>query len=474
MDSTSLETLQHSFGNLRMNHGNVEINGNMPSSSSLPLNGSLTGVLPTLESSDRVSTLGSSNTASFFPSFDFTEILRGGYGFGEPDPYFLAPPTWKDSLQNHVSFFSENPFLHPHPEAEAIAATANLLGDGFNMGYDESFVGFLQSNRDKIITLAMLEESSKHLQALILMKDPRITKLIFEGAIDNIFQLMTSQSGRYLFQKLVELKDKDMLQRIVEKLTLSDRNIIYNASIDRYGSYSVKKLIKVLQKSPLVNEVVKALANSFWDLMINQTGQHVILECLDILDSQRNDLLYVEAIDKCLKLATDEKGCGALNSFIERIKGPRRDQLLEQICEQVVFLSQHPLGNFVVQCVLGLQNPAFIQKICYQLRGYYVKLSMQKAGSHLVEKCLKSPGLVHVVQEFLQSNQLVQLAKDRYGNYVLQTALKEVKKASSYGALHESLVMKLRSCHNLRDLNYGYGRNILSLMAPPIVPLNRA
>ncbi|OMO52229.1 hypothetical protein COLO4_37334 [Corchorus olitorius] len=464
MDSTSLETLQHSFGNLRMNHGNVEINGNMPSSSSsLPLNGSLTGVLPSLESSDRVSD-------SLFPSFDFTEILRGGYGFGEPDPYFLAPPTWKDPLQNHVSFFSENPFLHPYPEA--IADTANHLGNGFNMGYDESFVGFLQSNRDKIITLAMLEDCSKHLQALILMNDPRITKLIFEGVIDNIFQLMTSQYGRYLFQKLVELKDEDMLQRIVEKLTLSDRNIIYNASIDRYGSYSVKKLIKVLQKSPLVNEVVKALANSFWDLMINQTGQYVILECLDILDSQRNDLLYVEAIDKCLKLATEERGCGALNSFIERIKGPRRDQLLEQICEQVVFLSQHPLGNFVVQCVLGLQNPAFIQKICYQLRGYYVKLSMQKAGSHLVEKCLKSPGLVHVVQEFLQSNQLVQLAKDRYGNYVLQTALKEVKKAS--GALHESLVMKLRSCHNLRDLNYGYGRNILSLMAAPIVPLNRA
>ncbi|OMO94827.1 hypothetical protein CCACVL1_05788 [Corchorus capsularis] len=464
MDSTSLETLQHSDGNLRMNHGNVEIKGNMPSSS-LPWNGSLTGVLPSLESSDRVGTLGSSNTASLFPSFDFTQTLMGGYGFGEPDPYFLAPPTWNDPLQNHASFFSiENPFLHPYPEA--IAASENL-----NMGNVESCVGYLQGNRDRIITLAMLEESSKHLQDLILIKDPDITKLIFEGVIDNISQLMTSQYGRYLFQKLVELKDEDMLQRIMDKLTKSDRNIIYNASIDRYGSYSVKKLIKVLQKSPLVSEVVKALANSFWDLMINQTGQYVILECLDILDSQKNDLLYVEAIDKCLKLATDERGCGALNSFIERIKGPRRDQLLEQICEQVVFLSLHQEGNFVVQCVLGLQNPAFIQKICYGLRGYYVKLSMQKRGSHLVEKCLKSSGLVHVVQEF-QSNQLVQLAKDRYGNYVLQTALKEVKKAS--GVLHESLVMKLRSCHDLRDLNHGYGRNILSLMAAPIVPLNRA
>ncbi|OMO52230.1 hypothetical protein COLO4_37335 [Corchorus olitorius] len=382
MDSASLEPLQHSFGNLRVNNANVDINGN-GRSSSLTWNGSSTGVLPSLDSTDR----------------------------------FLA-------------------------------------------------------RQDRIIELAILEESSKHLQALILMKDPRITKLIFEGVIDNIFQLMISQYGRYLFQKILELKDEDMLQRIVEKLTLSDRNIIYNASIDRYGSYSVKKLIKVLQKSPLVSEIVKSLASSFWDLMINQTGHYAIMECLDILDSQRNDLLYVEAIDKWLKLATDERGFVALNNFIVRIKGSRRDQLLEQICEQVVFLSQHPDGHFVVQCVLGLQIPAFIQKICYELRGYYVKLSMQKGGSHLVEKCLKSSGLVHVVQEFLQSNQLVQLARNQYGNYVLQTALKEAMKTS--GPLHESLVMKLRSCENLRELNHGYGRHILSLIATPILPLNKA
>ncbi|OMO94825.1 hypothetical protein CCACVL1_05786 [Corchorus capsularis] len=471
MDAASLESLQHSFGNLRVNNANVDINGNAPSSS-LPWNGSLTGVFPSLESSDRVSTLGSSNTSTLLPSFNLAQTLMGGYGFGEPDPYFLAPTTWNDPLQqNHFSFFSiENPFLHPNPEA--IAAGENLLKNGFNMGNDESCVGFLQGNKDRIITLAMLEESSKHLQSLILINDPRITKLIFEGVIDNIFQLMTSQYGRYLFQKILELKEQDMLQRIVEKLTLSDKSIIYNASIDRYGSFSVKKLIKVLQKSPLVSEVVKSLASSFWDLMINQTGQYVIMECLDVLDSQRNDLLYIEAIDKCLKLATDERGFGALNNFIVRIKGPRRDQLLEQICEQVVFLSQHPDGNFVVQCVLGLQNPAFIQKICYKLRGYYVKLSTQKGGSHLVEECLKSSGLVHVVQEFLQSNQLVQLAKNRYGNYVLQAALKEAKKTS--GLLHKSLVMKLRSCHNLKDLNHGYGRNILSLIAAPTLPLNKA
>ncbi|XP_022761039.1 pumilio homolog 12-like [Durio zibethinus] len=274
---------------------------------------------------------------------------------------------------------------------------------------------------------------------------------------------MTNQYGRYLFKKLIELEDESQLRMIMEKLTFSC-GYIFHASIDRYGSYSIKKLIKVLEKSPLVTEVVKALCNKFWELMVNLTGQYVILECLDVVDSQKNDLLYIEAIDKCLKLATHERGCVSLNSFISRIKGPRRDQLLNLICDHVVYLAQDPAGNFVVQCVLGLQNPAIIDKICSKLKGYYAKLSMQKGGSHVVEKCLRSSGMDHVVHEFLQSNQLFQVAKDRYGNYVLQTALRETKKRGS--PVYESLVVKLQQ--HLNSLQHGYGRNILPLMTAAV------
>ncbi|OMO71029.1 hypothetical protein CCACVL1_18496 [Corchorus capsularis] len=465
--STSLETLQLSFGNLRINNGKIEINTDKPSSSSssssssLPLNGSSKGVPPSPDSSNSESTssLPSFNGMNlinngvgdyYHQPYNFSETLNGGgygLGLGQPyNPYFLTPTPWKHPLLNHhhqVSYFSDfpnekSPFL-PSP-----------TGENPN--------GFSQGDHEAIINLALMEESSKQLQGLILMKDPKIVKRIFEGVIDNLFQLMISQFGRYLFQKLVELNDEILLQRIMEKL---DRNVIYYASIDRYGSYSIKKLIKVLQKSPLVNQIVKTLADRFWELMTNTTGQYVIMECLEFLDYQKNDKLYLEAIDKCLKLATHDKGCGALNQFISRSRGPRSDELLSKICEQVVYLSLHPYGNFVVQGVLGLQNPVIIEKISYSLRGYYVKLSMMKGGSHLVEKCLKSSSgaLVNVISEFLQSNQLIQVAKDRYGNYVLQAALRETKRFSN--ALHGSLVMKLRSYHNLQDLNHGYARNIL-------------
>ncbi|XP_022734358.1 putative pumilio homolog 8, chloroplastic [Durio zibethinus] len=444
MGCTSLETLQRSFGNLHVKNGLAiapQAQGKRVSSS-LPLNGSLTGVLPGLLS-NRESILDSS------------KILNVGHGFGAPYPYSLASPERKDSMFNNVnligSFSNGNPGLPSHPEASS------------NVFWTQQRInGNVRPRVSRIITLAMTEDGSKYLQDLLL-KDSSIRKLIFEGVIEYIFQLMTNQYGRYLFQKLIELEDQNQLGMIMEKLA-SSCGAIFDASIDKYGSYSMKKLIKVLEKSPLVTEVVKALCNKFWELMVNQTGQNVIMECLDTVDSQKNDFLYIEAINNCLQLATHERGCASLNSFISRIKGPRRDELLNLISDHVVYLAQDPAGNFVVQCVLELHNPAIIDKICSNLKGYYVKLSIQKGGSHVVEKCLRSAGMDHVVIEFLQSNQLFQVAKDQYGNYVLQTALRETKKTCS--PLHESLVVKLQQ--HLNRLQHGYGRNILTLMTATV------
>ncbi|XVF29114.1 hypothetical protein REPUB_Repub15cG0091900 [Reevesia pubescens] len=367
MDSTSLETLQLSFRNLRLKNGKFEINNSATTpqdnwvSSSLPLNGSLTSVLPGPGLSNRERFLDSSfdpmnlNGVGYQP-YGFAENLSGktlnaGYGFEEPNLYNLASQGPKDSMFNNVNLFSGfsngNPGLPSHPEA--IPSGGNLWGNGFNIGTEnpsgfwnqQKINGIVSPQGNEIITLAMHEDGSKYLQDMLFLNDSRsgIKELIFEGVIEYIFQLMTNQYGRYLFQKLIE-----------------------------FGSHSIKKLIKVLEKSPLVTEIVKALSNNFRELMINPTGQYVIMECLDVVDSQKNDLLYKEAIKNCLKLAAHERGCISLNNFIVRIKGPRRDELLNYICENVEFLAQDPAGNFVVQCVLGLQNPAMIEKICSKLK----------------------------------------------------------------------------------------------------------
>lgn len=146
--------------------------------------------------------------------------------------------------------------------------------------------------------------------------------------------------------------------------------------------------------------------------------------------------------------------------------------------------------NFVVQHVLELSNPMLTQKICSMLRGKYVELSLLRYGSHVVEKCLKSPGMAHyAVEDFLKSSsQLFHLARHKYGNYVIQTALKVTKVffffssslkifttfnssfclISSFNlqteniSLHRRLLNELQDCH---DLQLGFGKKLYNLIA---------
>ncbi|GMJ02518.1 pumilio 12 [Hibiscus trionum] len=309
-----------------------------------------------------------------------------------------------------------------------------------------------------VITMAMTEDGSKFLLELLSSKDSRVSNLIFSRVFEFIFELMIHQFGRYLFQQLIVSVDEIRLQMIMEKLTVAE-NHIYHASVHKYGNFSVKKLITALKRSPLITYVIKALSNKFEELMTDPTGQYVILECLDVLDSRSNDLLYVRAMEGCLELSRHVRGVVSMNAFIARIKGPRLDQLLNWICDNVRFLAQDPTGNYVVQCVIGLENPAINDRIFSLLEGLYVKLSMAKAGSHLVEQCLRLSGMKRVISEFIGSDQLVFVVKDRYGNYVVQTALKESKKRDA--RIHASLIVKLEE--RLDCLRHGYGRNIRTL-----------
>ena len=78
----------------------------------------------------------------------------------------------------------------------------------------------------------------------------------------------------------------------------------------------------------------------------------------------------------------------------------------------------------MIQHILDLQHPVFTKKICSRLQGYYVRLSFQKSGSHVVEKCLNSSDKGFAVVDLVDSKRLAQVAHDQFGNYVIQTALK--------------------------------------------------
>ncbi|KAJ0093697.1 hypothetical protein Patl1_26776 [Pistacia atlantica] len=312
--------------------------------------------------------------------------------------------------------------------------------------------------------MAKDEHGSKFLcQVLSFQKDSWIVSRVFEMVLKFTLEVVTSQHGRFVFGKLIESCNDDQLGLITFRIA-SDDHLFINASRDINGSSSIKKLIRVLGKSGtnFLEEIMTTLGRNFELLMVDKTGSSVILLSLDNNYFKKNDIVYQAALEHCLTVANHEKGCISMNKFIDEMRSPRRKQILLLISMNAACVAKNPFGNYVLQHVLDLEDPELIEKVFSALRGRFIDLSMRKYGSHVVERCLKYDNFMHyVVEEFLGSNRIVEVANHSFGNYVVQTALRETMRVNR--SLHERLVMKLKE-HRGDLLQFGHGKHVYNMI----------
>ncbi|KAM3749138.1 hypothetical protein ACB098_05G160000 [Castanea mollissima] len=425
--------------------------------------------------------------------------LRNGYYrnyLSSANPGFEGASTSNWANQNDLGRSHTASVLQERGDG-IMNANLNLLGGGRNQnsrfnkpnadyGYCQNFgapgclrdqqsfggVGYQHQgggNLHYIVRWAITQDGSEFLQNMLASRNQEIINNLLDGVIDSLSELMISKHGYHFFSKLIESVNYHQLQQIVANIiTLQPLGeSLTRLSSNLHGSKSLQKLIKVLvEKPPLIFEVILALSGEFLKLMKYRTGSLVIIKCLEVANPQ-SELLYSAAINNLCELAKDEEGCISLNKFITSSRGSGREQLLHAIAESSLYLSQDPSGNYVLQHVLGLDDPQVTNKICLRLKGHYAHLSSQKGGSYVVEKCLNSIGMNYVIEDFLCYNRLCQLARDQYGNYVIQAALKATKRVSSL--YHERLLMILQG--NMATLQSGYGRNVYSLIVKG-VPLD--
>ncbi|CAL5344371.1 unnamed protein product [Camellia sinensis] len=327
--------------------------------------------------------------------------------------------------------------------SNGMASSIGLLNQ--QGGYCDDLICEFFLQRSDVSMLARCENGSKFLQSLLQKGNPVINNTILNGVFEFLFELLTDEYGRYVFQRLIEKCDYSQLQLVVLKITLQNALLI-EAAFTRNGSQSIQKLIKQVKKLDLAKQVTSALSTRSFELMTRSIGRHVIQQCFILLDSQTNEVLFEAVIERCVELAMDPVGCISLNECINSITGQQRRLLLDRISLESVCLSFDPSGNYVVQHILGLDNSELNDKICFRLRGRYARLSLIKHGSHVVEKCLQfSPlAIVYLVEDTKkQKGMLEKIARDQFGNYVIQTALK-ISKRESFSELHEFLVKNLQ------------------------------
>ncbi|KAM7271701.1 hypothetical protein ACFE04_030915 [Oxalis oulophora] len=149
---------------------------------------------------------------------------------------------------------------------------------------------------------------------------------------------------------------------------------LYNLAKTKTGSKRLQGLLS--RNSPRITwKILILVSDSIFELMADKYAHHLIKTLIDSCHQNQFQLqlqLVVTTLTLDSTILTQ-----ALNN--------------KYTVNSVKILD--PFGNFVIQHVIELQLPQTTEKLCSTLKNHFVDLSLQKAGSHVVEKCLNSSGM---------------------------------------------------------------------------------
>lgn len=273
-----------------------------------------------------------------------------------------------------------------------------------------------------ISAIARDQAGCRMLQNKLDQGDPEVVHHIVTEVLNHVADLMMDAFGNYLCQKLFEMCNQRQLEALLERVGPH----LVPISLNMHGARSVQKLIDVLQSSPLVPRFVVGLEGAVVPLTKDANGNHVVQRCLEVFPPEAHTFIFRAIANEIVEVASHRNGCRIVQRCIDTARDSNRYLLTGAICEHSLTLVQDPFGNYVVQYVLGLNDPQVNSKVCSCMLGRLNVLSRQKFSSNVVERCLQqcSPeDQARLIVELSDPRGLGELLRDVYGNYVVQSAL---------------------------------------------------
>jgi hypothetical protein len=361
--------------------------------------------------------------------------LGGGPGpqYGGPPPY--APNGMYGNGQQYNPYATYGPGGRVQDSQARVIQTRRLQNDSNKyMNHDLKTMA-----RSEIYTLCKDQHGCRFLQKKLEDGNPEHIQIIFDETAPHVVELMTDPFGNYLCQKLLEFCNDEQRNTLVRNATPAMVQIAFN----QHGTRALQKMIEFISTEEQVcdpilcdqitwlkfsqtNMIIEALSGQVVDLIQDLNGNHVIQKCLNHLKSPEAQFIFDAVGEHCITVGTHRHGCCVLQRCIDHAAGYQKIELIRKITAHSFHLVQDPFGNYVVQYILDLNDPAFTTPMCQGFQGKICELAKQKFSSNVIEKCIRcaEPHIKSLmIEELLDVEQLEQLMRDAYGNYVIQTAL---------------------------------------------------
>lgn len=359
----------------------------------------------------------------------YNSPFYGGYGMQLMNmgmtPLQVSTPL---AFSNQIQAFQQNSFAayQPYNQNGRFPDSQARIIQQRRLQHGEENARFtnvkLEHMQGEIYNLCKDQHGCRYLQKKLEERNPDHLQIIFNETNQHVVELMTDPFGNYLCQKLLEYSNDDQRTTLINNAAPR----MVDIALNQHGTRALQKMIDFVTTREQIQMIIGALGDQVVDLIQDLNGNHVIQKCLNRLSPEDAQFIFDATGKHCIVVGTHRHGCCVLQRCIDHASGHQKAQLIDQIIQHAYALVQDPFGNYVLQYIVDLQEPAFTNPLCYSFRTRIPLLSKQKFSSNVIEKCIRGAE-PHVsrsmIEEMLNANELEKMLRDAFANYVVQTAL---------------------------------------------------
>lgn len=335
-----------------------------------------------------------------------------------------------------------------------------------------SLVLSLEEMRGNLVALSRDQIGSRVLQTAMEGMNEDDLKLLFEELQPKLEILMADQFGNYVIQRLLESRVESIIMSIGESL----KGRVLPFALHVYGCRVVQKALDALPQEHRV-ELAVELQPFTLHCLSDQNANHVIQKCLETVQPIDGVREMLETIAKhALTLARHSFGCRAVQRLLQYCSIPEvHDGVIDDVLSSILELTKNQFGNYVVQHLVAQGPEDARNAIMEVILPLSASLACHKFASNVMETCLqqcpdeqRSALIAQLIQPSdRHAPTLAAVARDQFGNYVLQRALEVATEEEKW-----QLVMELQP--HLEGLRRsGYGKHIASRVSKMLIGMAR-
>ena len=343
------------------------------------------------------------------------------YGYLDFNNTFYAGDKicFNDNNNNSYMYYNNNNIFNSNVEIEILLIEVkNILNK-----LEKIDITIYNKLKGKFELIIRTHKGSRIFQNYLKSTHSDILHQIFLELKNKLPELLKDNYANYFCKKFFNsLNQKDR----IEFLT-AIQNDLSSLAIDYIATYPIQGIIEQLGSKAEKKIIYMGIKDSINVYCYNVYGTHILEKILSYFEDEFVkeiiDYVYKNFIDlsfhingicivKKLLLMTHKK---SLHNHIKKI-----------IYDNAMNLIVHQYGNYVIQTIVENWDDNELEDILNLYKNKYIYLSKQKFSSNAVERILEKnkKNLENYINEICNENNIIEIIKNKYGNYVIQKAVK--------------------------------------------------